>query len=90
MPVYYPVLQMSENSTENFSSGDPGDPSRGAVIFRQRCATCHTYVAVSIQRYTVLANVLAPVKSMYLLFLNLESCTLNFFLYCQHILPLTL
>ena len=38
------LLQMSE---ENYSSGDPGDPSKGAVIFRQRCATCHTYTQVS-------------------------------------------
>lgn len=34
-------------SEENYSSGDPGDPSKGAVIFRQRCATCHTYTQVS-------------------------------------------
>lgn len=35
-------------SEENYSSGDPGDPSKGAVIFRQRCATCHTYTQVSV------------------------------------------
>lgn len=45
---------------ENYSSGDPGDPSKGAVIFRQRCATCHTYAQVSnIVRVEVL---LLPLK----------------------------
>ena len=38
---------MNDECTIKDDTGGPGDPSKGAVIFRQRCSTCHSSNQVS-------------------------------------------